>query len=128
MRVMSYIIACTMFLFPGAMSHQTSSQVSSVETLKQDLLELENHWLQVENDPDALEGILAPDFLQTGTEELKAPDVHAGVKKRLGQTASVEHLHYRWLEKGATRLAMRREPALDNARLDAMAKKLARRE
>ena len=68
MRVMSYIIACTMFLFPGAMSHQTSSQVSSVETLKQDLLELENHWLQVENDPDALEGILAPDFLHVVPE------------------------------------------------------------
>jgi hypothetical protein len=72
--------------------------------------------------------ILAPNFLQTGTEELKVPDVHAGAQKRLSQVGSVEHLHYRWLEKGATRLAMRREPALDNARLDAMAKKLARRE
>jgi hypothetical protein len=65
--------------------------------------------------------ILAPDFLQTGTEELKPPDVHAGAKKRLSQVASIEHLHYRRLEKRATRLAMRREPLLDDARLDAMA-------
>jgi hypothetical protein len=65
--------------------------------------------------------ILAPDFLQTGTEELKAPDVHAGAKKRLSQTGSIEHLHYRWLEKGAARLAMRLEPSLDDARLYAMA-------
>src|SRR5215469_2119839 len=72
--------------------------------------------------------ILAPDFLQTGTEELKAPDVYAGAKKRLSQAGSIEHLHYRWLEKGATRLAMRREPSLDDARLDAMPEKFARRE
>jgi hypothetical protein len=65
--------------------------------------------------------ILAPDFLQTGAEELKAPDVHAGAKKRLSQAGSIEHLHHRWLEKGATRLAMRRQPSLDDARLDAMA-------
>jgi len=65
--------------------------------------------------------ILAPDFLQTGTEELKAPDVHAGAKKRLSQAGSIEHFHYRWLEKGATRLAMGREPSLNYARLDAMA-------
>jgi hypothetical protein len=65
--------------------------------------------------------ILAPDFLQTGTEELKAPDMHAGAKKRLGQAASIEHLHYRRLEKGATRLVMRLGPSLDDARLDAMA-------
>lgn len=30
---------------------------------KQELLDLENHWLQVEDDPKALESILAPDFL-----------------------------------------------------------------
>jgi len=65
--------------------------------------------------------ILAPDFLQTGTEELKVPDVHAGAKKRLSQAGSIEHLHYRWLEKGATRLVMRLGPSPDDARLDAMA-------
>ena len=68
MRVLSCVIACTMFLFPGAMPRQTSRQLSSMETSKQELLELENHWLQVENDPDALEGILAPDFLHVVPE------------------------------------------------------------
>lgn len=63
MRVLSYIIACTMFLFSGAMPRQTSSLPSSLEKSKQELLELENNWLQGENDPDVLEGILAPDFL-----------------------------------------------------------------
>jgi len=62
------MIACTMFLLPGAMPHQTSSQLSSVEMSKQELLELENHWLQVESDPDALEGVLAPDFLHVVPE------------------------------------------------------------
>jgi hypothetical protein len=65
--------------------------------------------------------ILAPDFLQTGTEESKAPDVHAGAQKRLSQAGSIEHLHYRRLEKRATRFAMRRKPSLDDARLDPMA-------
>src|SRR5215831_10371472 len=37
-------------------------------------------------------------------------------------------LHYRRLENGAAGLAMRREPALNDARLDAMAKKFTRRE
>jgi len=60
MRVLSHMIASAMFLFPGVMPHQTSSQLSSVEKSKEELLELENHWLQVENDPDALGSILAP--------------------------------------------------------------------
>ena len=33
------------------------------EKAKPELLDLENHWLQFEHDPDALESILAPDFL-----------------------------------------------------------------
>ena len=68
MRVLSHMIACAMFLFPGVMPHQTSSQLSSVEKSKEELLELENHWLQVENDPDALGSILAPDFLHVVPE------------------------------------------------------------
>ena len=34
-----------------------------IEKSKQEVLDLETHWLQVENDPVALESILAPDFL-----------------------------------------------------------------
>jgi hypothetical protein len=40
---------------------------SSDETAKQQLLDLENRWLQVEDDPSALESILAPDFLHVLT-------------------------------------------------------------
>ena len=36
---------------------------SADEKAKHDLLNLENHWLQVEEDPAALDSILAPDFL-----------------------------------------------------------------
>jgi hypothetical protein len=43
--------------------HQASRDARLTEKSKQELLDLENHWLQVENDPDALESILAPDFL-----------------------------------------------------------------
>jgi len=34
-----------------------------VKNPKQEVLNLENHWLQVEHDPNALESVLAPDFL-----------------------------------------------------------------
>lgn len=42
---------------------QVNGRQSSVETSRQQILDLENHWLKVEDDPDALETILAPDFL-----------------------------------------------------------------
>jgi hypothetical protein len=42
---------------------QGTKDQSSPENSKQELIELENHWLQVENDPAALESILAEDFL-----------------------------------------------------------------
>ena len=56
------------------------------------------------------------------------PDAHAGAQKRFAQATSLKHLQYRRLENGAASLAMRREPALHNTWLDAMAKKFARRE
>jgi hypothetical protein len=40
-----------------------ASSEPAPEKAKQELLDLENHWLQVEDDPEALESILAPDFL-----------------------------------------------------------------
>jgi len=43
-----------MYVSPGPKSDEDS---------KQELLALENRWLQVENDPVGFEGILAPDFL-----------------------------------------------------------------
>ena len=56
------------------------------------------------------------------------PDAHARAKERFDQAAAVENLQHRRLERGPASLAMRREPALDDARLDAMAKKFAGRE
>jgi hypothetical protein len=51
-------------LLPLALlSCQVSRVPKSAEESKRELLALENRWLQVENDPVALEGILAPDFL-----------------------------------------------------------------
>jgi len=52
-----------MILLARPASWQASREPDSTEKSKQELLELENHWLQAENDPNALEGILAPDFL-----------------------------------------------------------------
>jgi hypothetical protein len=59
--------------------------------------------------------VLARDFPQTGTQELKVPDAHASAKERLDQAAPVKHLQYRRLENGTTSLAMWREPALHDA-------------
>src|SRR5215469_9002530 len=42
---------------------QTSVAADLSETRKQELLDLEHRWLRVEDDPLALESILAPDFL-----------------------------------------------------------------
>src|SRR6516165_9588272 len=57
------VVACAMALFARPMWYQASRDARSTEKSKQELLDLENHWLQVENDPNALESILAPDFL-----------------------------------------------------------------
>ena len=47
----------------SALAQSKISGDSSPEKARQELLDLENHWLQKEHDPDALELILAPDFL-----------------------------------------------------------------
>jgi hypothetical protein len=62
MRSWDRVIGCA--LLPLALlSCQVSRAPKSAEESKRELLALENRWLQVENDPVALEGILAPDFL-----------------------------------------------------------------
>jgi hypothetical protein len=62
MRSWDRVIGCA--LLPLALlSCHVSPGPKSDEDSKQELLALENRWLQVENDPVALEGILAPDFL-----------------------------------------------------------------
>jgi len=63
MRLLGSVITCAMLLFARPTWHQTSRDARSTEKSKQELLDLENHWLQVESDPNALESILAPGFL-----------------------------------------------------------------
>jgi Domain of unknown function (DUF4440) len=62
MKWWGYAVACGM-LFLRPVAYQGSRAPISADNRKQELLELENHRLQVENDPNALESILAPDFL-----------------------------------------------------------------
>ena len=63
MKRWGHIVACGMFLFLRPMAHQDNRPPLSAQKSEQELLELEDHWLQVEDDPDALEAILAADFL-----------------------------------------------------------------
>ena len=68
------------------------------------------------------------DFLQTRSEQLNLPDAHARVKKWLDQASPLDDVQRRRLQRGPASLVMRRQSALDDARLDAMPNKFARRE
>jgi hypothetical protein len=62
MRLWDRVIGCA--LLPLVLlSCQHSQEAKPAEESKQELLALENRWLQAEDNPVALEGILAPDFL-----------------------------------------------------------------
>ena len=52
------------------LSCNVSRRPKSDEDSKQQLLAMENRWLQVEDDPVALESILAPDFLHVVPGEI----------------------------------------------------------
>jgi hypothetical protein len=69
------VIGCA--LLPLAvLSCHVSREPKSAEKSKQELLALENRWLQVEDDPVALEGILAPDFLHVVPGAIITKDQH----------------------------------------------------
>jgi hypothetical protein len=79
---------------------QVSRKPKSSEESKQELLALENRWLQVEEDPVALEGILAPDFLHvvpgaiiTKEQHLQFLREHSALGQRLEKR--FEDLHVR---------------------------------
>jgi hypothetical protein len=57
--VLLCIFAMTVLPF---MSPQTGWEQDSIEESKQEILAVENHWLSVEDDPAALDAILAADF------------------------------------------------------------------
>jgi len=57
-------IACAvLLLFPPAPAHPASQRVAPDAGAQQAVEGLERHWLDVEDDPDALESILADDFI-----------------------------------------------------------------
>jgi hypothetical protein len=75
MRPWDRVIGCA--LLPLAvLSCHISREPRSADKSKQELLGLENRWLQVENDPVALEGILAPDFLHVVPGGIITKDQH----------------------------------------------------
>lgn len=64
-------------LLPLALlSCQVSREPKSAEESKQELVALENRWLQVEDDPVAVEGMLAPDFLHVVPGEIITKEQH----------------------------------------------------
>ena len=100
MRLSCGLFVCAMILLPRPASYSTSDKPASTEKSKQELLAFENHWLQVENDPDALEAILAPDFLHvvpagiiTKDEQLNFMRQHPAPKQSLER--HFEDLHIR---------------------------------
>jgi hypothetical protein len=75
MRLWDRVIGCA--LLPLALlSCDVSREPKSAEKSKQELLALENRWLQVEDDPVALEEILAPDFLHVVPGAIITKDQH----------------------------------------------------
>ena len=57
MKPLGWLVVLVLLMLTGRISLQTSRDP------KQELLDLESHWLSVEDDPVALEAILASDFL-----------------------------------------------------------------
>ena len=75
MKPLGRVIGCA--LLPLAiLSCHVSREPRSADESKQELLSLENRWLQVENDPVALEDILAPDFLHVVPGGIITKDQH----------------------------------------------------
>jgi hypothetical protein len=75
MRFTNRVIGCAL-LTVVLHSCEVSQQPKSAEESKQELLPLENRWLQVQDDPVALEGILAPDFLHVVPGEIITKEQH----------------------------------------------------
>lgn len=63
MKLPCCVMVCGMILLACPVSPESTGKQVSVKNPKQEVLNLEDHWLQVEDDPNALESVLAPDFL-----------------------------------------------------------------
>jgi hypothetical protein len=93
------VIGCAV-LSLALLSCHASHQPGSAEESKQELLTLENRWLQVEDDPVAVEAILAPDFLHIVPRAIITKEQHLEFLRehpRSGQRAEkhFEDLHVR---------------------------------
>jgi hypothetical protein len=75
MRSLDRVIGCVLLPLILLACH-VSKGPKSDEDSKRQLLALENRWLQVENDPVALEGILASDFLHVVPGAIITRDQH----------------------------------------------------
>ena len=75
MRSWDRVIACALLPLVVLSCH-VSRGPKSDEDSKQELLALENRWLRVEEDPVALEGILASDFLHVVPGAIITKDQH----------------------------------------------------
>ena len=94
--------------------------------IAQDLLGLPLRLAALELVPAANSAeVRAHDLPHARTHEFTVLDVHAGAEERLDQPGPVDDVEHRRLERGASGLVMRRKSALDNARLDAMARQFA---
>ena len=63
MKLPCRVMVCGMILLTCPVSPEWTGKQVSVKNPKQEVLNLEDHWLQVKDDPNALESVLAADFL-----------------------------------------------------------------
>lgn len=63
MKPWFYALASALFLSALPACYPAGQRPGSTDESRQELLELENHWLAAENDPNRVETILASDFL-----------------------------------------------------------------
>ena len=63
MKLRCCVMVCGMILLTCPVWPESTGKQVSVKNPKQEVLNLEDHWLQVEDDPNALQSVLAPDFL-----------------------------------------------------------------
>jgi hypothetical protein len=101
MKLTYFAIACMIALLGRPVSSHPRRAQGGAEKCKQEVLDLENHWLQVENDPAALESILAPDFLHvvpagiiTKDEQLNFMRKHPSPEQGSG-SRHFENMHVR---------------------------------
>jgi hypothetical protein len=88
------VLLCALLPCAGPVLGQTKENPVSEEKAQKELLDLENHWLQVEGDPDALESILAPDFLHVVGAGIITKDDQLNFMRKHPAPASKQAKHF----------------------------------